>query len=105
MVRAYILARLTNELGYKSEDIEIERKYSIGRKKKSSKARIDIIVKEKSSENIFLFIELKRPKEYEKNQDEDIENQLFKLAYQEKVKKLKYLILYSIEIIENKIND
>ena len=78
IVRAYILAKLVNQLGYKPENIEIEKDYDVGRPKKT-KPRIDIIVRDNSG-NAFLYVELKSAKEYEKNQDEVIENQLFSPA-------------------------
>src|SRR3954454_5797664 len=68
IVRAYILTKLVNELGYKPENIEIEKEYDVGRPKKT-KPRIDIIVRDNFG-NAFLYIELKSAKEYEKNQDE-----------------------------------
>jgi type I restriction enzyme M protein len=105
IVRAYILAKLVNELGYKPENIEIEKEYDIGRPK-TNKPRIDVIVRD-SKENAFLFIELKSPKDYEKDKDEVIEKQLFNLASQEKGqgKNVKYLVLYSFEIINNEVKD
>jgi len=105
IVRVYFLTKLVNELGYKLENIEIEKEYEAGRPKKI-KPRIDIIVRDNSG-NAFLYIELKSAKEYEKNQDQVIENQLFDLASLEKGKgkKVKYLLLYSMEIIENEIKD
>ncbi|MCX6165823.1 MAG: type I restriction enzyme HsdR N-terminal domain-containing protein [Ignavibacteriae bacterium] len=105
IVRAYILAKLVNELGYKPENIEIEKQYDIGRPK-VNKPRIDIIVRDNKG-NAFLYIELKSPQEYEKDKDEVIEKQLFNLASQEKGqgKKVKYLVLYTFEIGENKIKD
>ena len=105
IVRLYILAKLVNELGYKLESIEIEKEYDLGRPK-VNKPRIDIIVQDKSG-NAFLYIELKTSKEYDRDQDEIIEKQLFNLASQEKGqgKKVKYLVLYSLEIIEEKIKD
>ena len=33
LVRAYLITRLVKELGYKPEDIEIEKEYDIGRPK------------------------------------------------------------------------
>ena len=105
IVRAYILAKLVNELGYKPENIEIEKEYDIGRPK-TNKPRIDVIVRDKL-DNAFLYIELKNPEEYEKDQDEVIEKQLFNLASQEKGQGItvKYLVLYTIEITENDIKD
>lgn len=104
-VRAYILAKLVNELGYKPENIEIEKEYDIGRPK-VNKPRIDIIVRD-SKGDAFLYIELKSPEDYEKDKDEIIEKQLFNLASQEKGQgiNVKYLVLYSLEIVEKGIKD
>lgn len=105
IVRAYILAKLVNELGYKPENIELEKEYEIGRPK-VNKPRIDIIVRDDSG-NAFLYIELKSPQDYEKDKDEVIEKQLFNLASQEQGqgKKVKYLTLYTLEIIDQEIKD
>ncbi|MBU1290047.1 type I restriction enzyme HsdR N-terminal domain-containing protein, partial [Patescibacteria group bacterium] len=105
IVRAYILAKLVNELGYNPKNIEIEKEYDIGRPK-VNKPRIDIIVRDNDG-NAFLYIELKSPQDYEKDKDETIEKQLFNLASQEQGqgKKVKYLVLYTVEIVENEIKD
>ena len=105
IVRSYLLTKLVNELGYKSEYIEIEKEYDIG-KPKVTKPRIDIIVRD-SKDDAFLYIELKSPEEYEKDQDEIIEKQLFNLASQEKGqgKIVKYLVLYSFDIVNEEIKD
>jgi type I restriction enzyme M protein len=105
IVRAYILAKLVNELGYKPENIEIEKEYDIGRPK-VNKPRIDLIVRD-SKGNAFLYIELKGPEDYEKDKDEIIEKQLFSLASQEKGQgiNVKYLVLYSFEIVGKEIKD
>lgn len=97
IVRAFILSKLVNELGYKQENIEIEKQYDIGRPK-VNKPRIDVIVRDDDG-NAFLYIELKSPQDYEKDKDEVIEKQLFNLASQEKGqgKNVKYLVLYTIE--------
>jgi len=105
IVRAYILAKLVNELGYKPENIEIEKEYDIGRPK-VNKPRIDVIVRD-SKGDAFLYIELKSLEDYEKDKDEIIEKQLFNLASQEKGQgiNVKYLVLYSFEIVEKEIKD
>lgn len=105
VVRAYILAKLVNELGYKLENIELEKEYDIGRPK-VNKPRIDIIVRDDKGD-AFLYIELKSPQDYEKDKDEIIEKQLFSLASQEKGdgKSVKYLVLYTIETINKEIKD
>jgi type I restriction enzyme M protein len=105
IVRAFVLAKLVNELGYKPENIEIEKQYDIGRPK-VNKTRIDIIVRDEDG-SAFLYIELKSPQDYEKDKDEVIEKQLFNLASQEKGQgyNVKYLVLYTIESTDNKIED
>ena len=54
IVRAYILAKLVNDLGYKPENIELEKEYDIGRPK-VNKPRIDIIVRDDKG-NAYLYI-------------------------------------------------
>lgn len=105
IVRAYLLSKLVNELGYNIENIEIEKEYDIGRPK-VNKPRIDMIVHDNKGD-AFLYIELKSPEEYEKDKDEIIEKQLFNLAAQEKGQgiNVKYLVLYSFEIVDEKIID
>lgn len=105
VVRAYILTKLVNELGYKAENIEIEKEYDIGRPK-VNKPRIDVIVRD-SNGDAFLYIELKSPEDYEKDKDEVIEKQLFNLASQEKGQGIdvKYLVLYSFDIVNDEIKD
>jgi len=104
-VRGYLVAKLVNELGYKKENIELEKEYDIGRPK-VNKPRIDVIVRDDKGD-AFLYIETKSPQDYEKNKDEVIEKQLFNLASQEQGqgKKVKYLVLYTVEIVEDKIKD
>jgi len=105
IVRAFIIAKLVNELGYKPENIEFETEYTLGRPR-PNKPRIDVIVRDKE-DNVFLYIELKSPQEYTKNQDEVIEKQLFNLASQERGqgKTVKYLVLYTIEAINGQIKN
>jgi type I restriction enzyme M protein len=101
VVRAYIIAKLVNELEYKAENIEIEKEYQAGRPKKI-KPRIDMILKD-SEGNPFLFLEAKSPEKFEADKDL-IEDQLFGLASLETGKygtEIKYLVYYSIEITEN----
>lgn len=105
IVRAFLITKLVNELGYKAENIEIEKEYDIGRPK-VNKPRIDVIVRDDKGD-AFLYIELKSPQDYEVDKDEVIEKQLFNLASQEKGqgKKVKYLVLYTYEITENQVRD
>lgn len=105
IVRAYLLTKLSNELGYKLENIELEKEYDVGRPK-VIKPRIDAIVRDNEG-NAFLYIEVKSPDEYEKNKDEIIEKQLFNMAACEQATgtKVKYLVLYSFDIVNDKIVD
>lgn len=97
-VRAYIVSKLVNELGYNIKDIAFEKEYNIGRPKKVG-ARIDIIVYYPNSNDIFMFIELKAPDKYKAEREEAIKNQLFSLAAQEvnsESNKIDYLVYYSL---------
>jgi type I restriction enzyme M protein len=104
-VRSFLVTKLVNELGYKTENIELEKEYDIGRPK-INKPRIDTIVRDNKN-NAFLYIEIKSPQEYEKNKDEVIEKQLFNLASQEQGqgKKVKYLALYTVEVVKSEVKD
>ena len=105
LVRGYLITKLVNELGYKEGNIELEKEYDIGRPK-VNKPRIDVVVRDEKG-NAFLYIELKSPQDYEKDKDEVIEKQLFNLASQEQGqgKKVKYLVLYTVEVIGEEIKD
>ena len=105
LVRGYLITKLVNELGYKEENIELEKEYDLGRPK-VNKPRIDVIVRDEKG-NAFLYIELKSPADYEKNKDEVIEKQLFGLASQEQGqgKNVKYLVLYTVEVVGKEIKD
>lgn len=54
IVRAYLIHRLINELDYKPEYIEIEKRYSIGRPK-TSRAKIDVIVRDNKDGTFFIY--------------------------------------------------
>lgn len=106
VVRAYLLTRLANDLGYPLDRITVENEYTAGRPHTNT-SRIDIIVRD-SDDNAFFFIELKSPKDYEVlNKDQTIEEQVFKVANMEKASgnEVKYLVLYTINIIEEEIKD
>ncbi|MCH5155285.1 MAG: N-6 DNA methylase [Clostridiales bacterium] len=97
LVRAYLITKLVNELGYKPEAIEIEHTYTAGRPHTNT-SRIDVIVRDGKGD-AFLFIEVKNPDEYAViDKDKTIEEQLFKVAAQERAENhdVKYLILYTI---------
>lgn len=106
MVRAYILTRLTNELGYLPERIEIEHEYTAGRPHTIT-SRIDIIVRDNNG-NAFLFIELKSPTDYSViDKDSVIEEQLFKLSVMEQAEghSTRYLVLFTVNETVNKLVD
>lgn len=106
MSRAYILTRLVNELGYSADRIEIEHEYTAGRPHTMT-SRIDIIVRD-SKGDAFLFIETKSPEEYATiDKDKTIEEQLYKVSFMENAEghKVKYLVLYTISEIDNKVFD
>ena len=110
IVRAYLIDKLVTEYGYIEKNIEIEKEYvqsSIGRDKKNKNTgRIDVIVKDKHG-NPFLFIEVKAPHKFETDKHE-IKGQLFNLSDEEEKKnktKVHYLVYYSIDFADNKIQD
>ncbi len=63
LVRAFLLSRLVNELGYTADRIELEKEYPAGRKPVMT-PRIDVIVRDKEGK-AFLFIECKAPAKFE----------------------------------------
>lgn len=105
VVRAYILSKLVNELGYPADRIEIEKQYTAGRPSTIT-SRIDIIVRD-SAGDAFLFIELKSPEDFVKDKDDVIREQLFNLSGMEKNSgtKVKYLVLYTINTTDGEIED
>lgn len=107
VVRAFLVDKLVNELGYSEKNIELEKYYtreSIGRVKQKNKddaARVDVIVKDKHG-NPFLYIEVKAPDKFEDG-EKDIIGQLFELSDLEERQnktKVKYLVYYSLDTSE-----
>ncbi len=97
VVRAFLVHRLINDLGYEADRLEIERPYSAGRPK-TIIPRIDAILREKSGD-AFFFVEAKAPDKFESDKVH-IDGQLFKLAglhQAETGKDVRYLVYYSIE--------
>jgi len=103
-IRTYLILRLTKELDYPCEAIELEKKYSIGHPSKKE-ARLDILVNRKG--HPFMLLECKTPEIFIKEKDDAIENQLFAIAKQEIKGKIKpkYLVLYTIEIENGEVLD
>lgn len=101
-VRAYIVTKLVNELGYSMQDIAFEKGYSIGRPTKKN-ARIDIIVYKPHSNDVFMFIELKAPDKYKEEKAKAIEHQLYALAAQEinsESNSIDYLVYCSLNDLD-----
>jgi type I restriction enzyme M protein len=103
MVRAYLLAKLVTEYEYRPSPqvIEIERKYDPVGRPIGKGGRVDVFVRRppkagKPSDG-FLFIECKRPEDYDKQYREMIDGQLFKLSRQEEPRP-KYLVYYTVEV-------
>lgn len=106
MVRAYILTKIVNELGYSPERIEIEHEYTAGRPHTIT-SRIDIIVRDAAG-NAFLFIECKSLDSYASDdKDQIIEEQLFKVAGMERTEgnDVRYLVLYTTGEVGDKVID
>ena len=97
-VRAIVLTKLVNTFGYPIDKIEIETTYDMGRPKVTN-PQADIIVRDDKG-NAFMFIELKAPDKFEKDQDAVIEQQLFNLAGAEigKGHFVKYLVLLTCNL-------
>ncbi len=92
LVRAFLLSRLVNELGYTADRIELEKEYPAGRKPVMT-PRIDVILRDAKGQ-AFLFIECKAPDKFESDK-QYIRGQLFELAKLES--SVKYLVYYTIE--------
>lgn len=117
-VRAYLILRLVKELNYPMDCIEIENdlNVNVGRTKKHKgidRRRSDIIVFQKTTEGkekLFLGIECKVPEEFNKA-SVDIDGQLWGItkasSIEARVKKedIKYLVLYTCELIGGEIHD
>ena len=103
MVRAYLLAKLVTEYGYRASPhiIEIERKYGPVGRPIGKGGRVDVFVRKPSRNGSigegFLFIECKAPDCFDDQYREMIDGQLFKLSRQEEPRP-KYLIYFTVEL-------
>ena len=105
IVRAFLIHRLVNELGYSADLIEVERPYEAGRPK-NIVPRIDAILKGKNGD-AFFFIEAKAPDKFESDKHY-IDGQLFKLAGLHQAdtgKDVRYLVYYTVEEHDGAIVD
>jgi len=106
VVRAYMVNRLVNQLDYRPENLEIEKRYqiSLGRNTRDHKAENDVIVRDHQG-NAFYLIETKSPKEFESGK-KTIIGQLFGIAREEARKcNVKYLCYYSLDISDDNLKD
>lgn len=83
--RAYLVAWLCSEGGYRPENLYLEKQYSIGRPNGSS-AFVDILIRrideKDGSQTPFMLIEVKTPCEYDEDNDDTLRGQLFKISRQ-----------------------
>jgi type I restriction enzyme M protein len=106
-VRVYLLLKLIRELKYRPQELELEKKYSIGHPSQKE-ARLDVLVRKKNKEKSpFMLIEAKTPENFQKEKDMSIKGQLFAIAKQE-IKgesKPRYLVYYTIDIENDEVKD
>jgi type I restriction enzyme M protein len=99
-VRAFLMHRLVNELDYKPQFLELEKRFTTGRASEN-KGENDVLVYDAKG-NTHFFIEAKAPDKWDSDQ-KHIEGQLFNLAKLQH--NVKYLVWYTIEQLEDKITD
>ncbi|MEH1915311.1 type I restriction enzyme HsdR N-terminal domain-containing protein [Nostoc sp.] len=111
LVRAYLLVRLTKELGYPlDKSITLEKPYSIGHQSRKA-AYLDICVGDRRDpiqEKSFMLVECKSPEKYEQEYTDAIKNQLFLLAPQEQIsnnRPVRYLGYYTIRWVNGEIRE
>lgn len=103
MVRAYLLARLVTEYGYRASPqiIEVEREYEPVGRPIGKGGRVDVFLRKPARKGTpgdgFLFIECKAPDVFDKQYREMIDGQLFRLSRQEEPRP-KYLVYFTVEL-------
>jgi type I restriction enzyme M protein len=104
-VEAYLVTRLVRELGYPATSIELQKEYPAGHPK-TTKPRMDIVVRDDRELPLktFMVIEAKEPDEFE-SQKTGIEGQLFGLGDHERPKGLKYMVYYTVDFLEERLQD
>ena len=103
IVRAYVVTKLVTQLGYTKDCIELEKEHVIGRRKKRTSARIDVLVKKPDDTyNTFMIIEVKAPDVFDHEMDE-IKTQLFQLARLERG--TQFLIYYTAQVSNIQIKE
>ncbi|WP_454149504.1 N-6 DNA methylase [Microbacterium lacticum] len=102
IVRAYLLVRLSEGLGYEADPgrLEIEHVYKPVGRPLGKGGRVDVLVRGAASDvessDAFLFIECKAPSKFDADL-KMIDGQLFRLSRQEPVLP-KYLVYYTVEL-------
>lgn len=110
MVRAYLLARLVTEYGYRASPqiIEVEREYKPVGRPIGKGGRVDIFVRRPAMKatpsECFLFIECKAPDCFDKQYREMIDGQLFRLSRQEEPRP-KYLVYFTVDFNGNQLRE
>lgn len=103
IVRAYLVLKLINTLKYSVDCIELEKEHIIGRRRKRTSARIDVLVRNADNTyNTFMIIEVKAPDTYDKEMEE-IRTQLFQVARLERG--TQYLVYYTAYVFERQIRE
>lgn len=103
IVRAYVVTKLITQLGYTKDCIELEKEHVIGRRKKRTSARIDVLVKElDNTYRTFMIVEVKAPDTFDNEMDE-IKTQLFQMARLERG--TQYLVYYTAQVSDQQIKE
>jgi type I restriction enzyme M protein len=101
LVRAYLTLRVSHDLAYPPEVLEIERITKVGRATKIGSLRNDLLLGKRGDP--FILFESKSEQEYEKEMDSSIETQLFNAAavLDPKSQSLRYLVYYTVYVPED----
>ena len=104
-VEAYLIAKLVCQMGYPASAIELQKEYPAGHPI-TTKPRIDIVVRDQRDEKneAFLFIEAKDVEKYEEEK-KLIEGQLFGLGDHERSSGLKYMVYYTVDFVNGRLED
>ena len=99
-VRAWLVVRLVQKLGYPADRIEIEHTYTIGRPS-PTRAQIDIRIHARDSvigkkEKVFMLVEAKRPDDFT-SYEKLLDDQLFATGRDEVSRGLRYAVWHTVE--------
>jgi type I restriction enzyme M protein len=104
-IEAYIITKLSRELGYLPNCLELQKEYPAGHPE-TTHPRVDIVVYDRRTAptTTFMLIEAKSPEDYE-SQKVGIEGQLFGLGDHERPHGLKYLVYYTADFSSGRLLD